>query len=138
MPIIKWEPFNELERLFDERPYVPMFPRLGRDLAVDLYEEGGKIIGKMSLPGVEPEALDVTIDDDSLTVSGSREEEEETEKKDYYSKEIRRGSFSRTVRLPSPVSASKAEAEYKDGVLTVTMPAVKGGKTKSVQVKVKK
>src|SRR3989344_5817194 len=98
MPVIKWEPFNELERLYEQRQYISMFPKLGWDLAVDLFEEGGNAIAKMNLPGVKPEELDITIEEDTLTVSGTRQEEKETEKKDYYSKEIKRGSFSRTVR----------------------------------------
>ena len=136
MPIIKWEPLNELGRFFDERPYISMFPKLGWDLAVDMYEEDDNIVAKMSLPGVKPEELDITVDEDSMTVSGNREEEKETEKKDYYSKEIRRGSFSRTVGLPKSVNASKAGAEYMDGVLKITMPAVKGKEAKSVKVNV--
>ena len=57
MPIIKWEPFSELDRFFDERPYISMFPKLGWDLAIDLYEEGGNVVAKMNLPGVKPEEL---------------------------------------------------------------------------------
>lgn len=135
MPIIKWEPLGELDRLFDGRPYVSLFPKLGWDLAVDLYEEDGNVVAKMNLPGVEPEELDITVDEDSLSVSGSRQEEEETEKKDYYSKEIKRGSFSRSVSLPKPVNASQAGAEYVDGILTITMPMVEGREKKTVQVK---
>lgn len=138
MPIIKWEPFGELDRFFGERPYISMFPKLGWDLAVDLYEEGGNVVAKMNLPGVKPEELDITINEDSLRVSGSREEEQEIDKKDYYSKEIRRGSFSRLVGLPGSVDASKAEAKYADGILTVTMPTIEGKGKKEVQVKVAK
>ena len=138
MPIIKWEPLNELERFFGERPYISMFPKLGWDLAVDVFEEGVNVIAKMSLPGVKTEELDISIEEDVLTISGAREEEKETEKKDYYSKEIRRGSFSRAVSLPKSVNASKAEAKYTDGVLQITMPIVKGKEKKAVQLNVTK
>ncbi|HCR52622.1 TPA: hypothetical protein DIV48_03210 [Candidatus Kaiserbacteria bacterium] len=136
MPIIKWEPLSELDRLFEGRPYISMFPKLGWDLAIDLYEEDGTVVAKMNLPGVKSEELDIAIDEDSLSVSGSREEEEETEKKDYYSKEIRRGSFSRSVSLPKPVNASGAEAEYADGILTITMPILEGKQRETVRVRV--
>lgn len=137
MQIIKWEPFKDIDRFFEDR-MLPSFPKLGWDLAVDLYEEKGNVIAKMSLPGVKEEELDIEIEEDILTISGRREEEKETDKKDYYSKEIRRGSFSRSVSLPKVVDAKKAEAEYKKGVLTVTMPVVAGSKNKSVKVDIKK
>lgn len=138
MALIKWEPFNDVERFFEDRPYISMFPKLGWDLAVDVYEEGKNVIAKMSLPGVKPEELDISIDKDMLTISGERQEEKETDKKDYYSKEIRRGSFSRTVSLPKIVDADEAKADYADGVLAVSMPIVKGQEKKAVRVEVAK
>jgi len=138
MPLNKWEPWSDIERFFGERPYISMFPKLGWDLAVDVYEEDSNVVAKMSLPGIKPEELDISIEDDLLTVAGAREEESETEKKNYYSKEIRRGSFSRTVSLPKAVDAKKAEAKYADGVLAITMPVVKGKGKTAVQVNVTK
>ncbi|HEY4501941.1 MAG TPA: Hsp20/alpha crystallin family protein [Candidatus Paceibacterota bacterium] len=137
MELIKWEPFKEIDRFFDDR-FLPSFPRIGFDTAVDIYEENSNVVAKMSLPAVKAEDLDVTIEEDAITISGKREEEKETEKKDYYSKEIRRGSFSRRVSLPRSVDASKAQADYKEGMLTVTMPSVKGKGSKSIKVTVKK
>jgi HSP20 family protein len=134
--IVQWKPFSELDRFIDDSLF-PAFPKLGLDLAIDLYEEKGNVIAKMSLPGVDATELDIAIDGDVLTITGNREEELETNEKDYYSKEIRRGSFSRSVSLPSSVDASKAEASYKDGVLAVTMPTIPGQKEKVVKVKVK-
>lgn len=138
MPIIRWEPFGELDRFFDERPYISMFPKLGFDLAIDLYEESDDVIAKMNLPGVNPEELDITIDENSLHVSGSREEEQKTDQKDYYSKEIRRGSFSRSVHLPKSINVTRVKAEYTDGILKVTMPKMEGREKKTVQIKVSK
>ena len=136
--MIKWEPFNEIERFFGERPYISLFPKLGWDLAVDVYEEDKNVIAKICLPGVKVEELEISIDKDTLTVSGERKEETETEKKDYYSKEIRRGSFSRSVSLPKIVDADDTKAAYADGLLTVTMPIVKGQEKKAVKVQVQK
>lgn len=133
---MKWEPFDDLD--FFESRFLPSFPRLGRDLAVDVYEEEGYVMAKMSLPAINPDDIDVTIDDNLLTISGTREEEKETDKKDYYSKEIRRGSFCRTVDLPKSVDAQKAQADYKNGLLTVSMPVQKEQKGSSVKVAVKK
>jgi len=136
MQVIKWEPFRELGGFNDG--LFPQLPKLGWDLAVDLYEEKDSVIAKMSLPGITSDDLDIELDGDVLTVSGMREEEKETDEKDYYSKEIRRGSFSRSVRLPKTVDAKKAVAAYADGVLKIEMPVVKGQKDKVVKVAIKK
>lgn len=134
MSLIKWEPFSDIDRLFDSRVMLPS-KFTDWDFAVDVYEEDGNIVTKMNLPEVDSKDLDVVIEDNILTISGKREEEKETEKKDYYSKEIRRGSFSRSVRLPKSVQADKAGASYKDGVLVVTAPVVPGAKEKAVKVR---
>ncbi len=137
MSLIKWEPFSEFDRLFDAQSF-PSLPKIGWDLAVDIYEEKGNVIAKMSLPGIKPEEIDVSIEGDMLTVSGRREEEKEIKDKDYYSKEIRRGSFSRTSTLPKEVDASKAKAKFEDGILVISMPAIKGAKEKAVKVTISK
>jgi HSP20 family protein len=138
MPLIKWEPFDEVERFFGGRPGVSAFAKIGWDLSVDVYEEGKNVVAKLSLPGVKPEEIDISVDRDTITVSGSRQEEQETDKKDYYSKEIRRGSFSRVVSLPKIVDADEAKAEYVDGVLMIKIPVVKGQEKKAVKVAVTK
>lgn len=140
MQIIKWDPFKEIDRFFDDRFLQPFssFSKLGLDLAVDVYEEKNNVVAKMSLPGIKSDELDISLADDMLTVSGKREEEKEVDKKDYHSKEIRRGAFSRTVSLPKSVDATKAEAKYEDGELVVTMPIMPGAKDKVVKVQIKK
>ena len=137
MSLIKWEPFSDFDRLLDER-FLPSLSKLACDLAVDIYEEKDTVVAKMSLPGIKSDEIDISIEDDMLTVSGRREEEKEAMDKDYYSKEIRRGSFSRTMRLPKSVEADKAKANFENGVLTVAMPVVKGAKDKTVKVRVSK
>ena len=140
MQIIKWEPFKEVDRFFDDRFFPPFsaLTKLGLDMAVDTYEEKGNIIAKINLPGIKSNELDIAIEDDMLTISGRREEEKETDKKNYYTKEIRRGSFLRSVRLPKAVNANKAEATYDNGELKITMPVLAGSKEKAVKVKINK
>lgn len=133
--LIQWKPGGEFDRFMGDS-LLPSFPKIGLDLAVDLYEEKGDVIVKMNLPGVDAKELDIEIDGDVLTISGSRQEEHETDEKDYYSKEIRRGSFMRSVSLPASVDAEKAHASYKDGVLSVTIPVIPGNKEKAVKVRV--
>jgi len=94
----------------------------GTDLAIDIYEEDGDTVAEMNLPGIDPENIDVSVDRNRLTVSGSYEDKQESEDRDYAYRERRFGQFSRSVRLPQEVDAENTEAEYDDGVLKVTMP----------------
>ena len=135
MAIVKWEPFGELDRFFDDFP-APGFGKMGWDMAVDLYEDGDNIVAEMSVPGVDAEHLDVTVEGNYLRVCGTREEEKEHKDKQFYSKEIRRGSFERAVRLPSEVNEDAVQADYKDGLLKVTLPKREDKKRGKVKVNV--
>jgi HSP20 family protein len=137
MPIIKWEPFRDIEKFFEEDFLFPSFSRIGWDLAVDVYEEGGNVVAEMNLPGVDPEKVEILIKDDHLKISGSRDEKKEIKGENYYRREIKRGNFERVVKLPTAVKADKAEAEYKDGILKVIIPKEEE-KVGKVKIKVKK
>lgn len=138
MPLIKWRPFTDIEEMF-EREFIPIrWPKIGWDLAADVYEEKGNIVVKLNLPGVSPEKIDISIEGENLRISGSRGEEKETKDKNYYSKEIRYGSFERTIAIPVPVKTEGVKAEYKDGVLTVTLPKKEHEVVKKIKVETKK
>lgn len=137
MSLIKWEPFGRLDNFFDDRLWES-FSRRGWDLAIDVYEEGGNIVAKASLPDVKIEDIDISFEENMLSIKGKREEEKEVDKKNYYSKEISRGSFERTVRLPKSVIAKNAEAVFENGILTITAPVVPEEESKTVKVQVKK
>jgi HSP20 family protein len=134
-----WNPWRMLPRMrdFDDEDWdVVEFP----ENELDMYEEGDNIIVKVKAPGFKEENIDITIEDGSVTVTGKMEEKEEEEdkKKKYYRKEFRSQSFTRRVDLPVQVKASKAEAEYENGVLTLVLPKAEEAKPKSVKVKAKK
>ncbi len=136
MSLIKWEPFGEFDRFFTDFPnHLSAF---GRDMAVDLYEEGGSLIAEMSVPGMDPEKIDISVEGNYVHISGHREEQKEQNEKQFYSKEICRGSFERTVRLPEEVDESSVEAEYKDGILKIVMPKKEEKKREKIKVTVKK
>jgi len=137
MAIIKWEPFGEIDRFFNDFP-TQNFLKFGRDMAVDLYEEGNNVVAEMNISGIDPEKIDVTLEGNYLRIAGVREEEKEHKDKQFYSKEISRGSFERTVRLPQAVVEEKTEAEYKDGVLKILMPKTEGKKKEKIKVMVRK
>lgn len=134
MSLIKWEPFMDVDNLFESFPAVS---KLGGDLAVDVYEKDNNLVAEMSLPGIDRHNIKVSVEDNYLHISGSREESKEEKKKHYYSKEIRRGSFERVVRLPSAVQKDKVSAEFKNGELTVTLPKTTEESSKKVKVEVK-
>ncbi len=103
---------------------LPGFGRFCRDLSTDLFEEDGMLVAKMALPGLVPEEIEISFEGDVLTVSGTREEEESEDDREYYNKEIRRGSFYRSIRLPKTVDVAQAAAQYRDGMLAVSLPIV--------------
>lgn len=138
MQLVKWEPWSEIDRFFEDFPGMNL-PKVSWDLAVNVFEKNGNIVAKMNVPGVDPEKIDVSVvGNDILRVSGSREEEREEKGKEWYRKEIKSGSFSRSVRLPKWVDRTKVDAQYKNGVLEITMPLAQEQKGSSVKVKVKK
>src|SRR6056297_1024154 len=104
-------------------------------LSVDVYETEDKIIIKSTIAGVKPEDLDISINNDMLTIRGERKEEEGIEEDDYLYKECYWGSFSRTIILPSEVDTQKVEAELENGILTITLK--KTEEQEDIPVKVK-
>ena len=128
MAIIRWKPFNVGQFLSEDFPELRI-PRLATSLAADVYEEDNKVMVEMDLAGIDPESLDITVEDNYVHIAGSREESKEEEKKNYYYKEIQRGSFERTIRLPANVKKEKAEATFEDGILQVAIPKIEEKKT---------
>jgi HSP20 family protein len=103
--------------------------------AVDVTEDEKAVTLRADVPGMDAKDLNVEVSGNTLTVSGSREEEHKEEKAGYRRQERTSGSFSRTVTLPTYVDAGKVDAKYADGVLTVTVPKVPGQGPKRVTVK---
>ena len=107
---------------------------------MDMYEEGDNVIVKVKAPGFKEDQIEITIEGGRVCITGKAEEEEEEKdkKRKYYRKEFRSQSFTRTVDLPVQVKADKAEADFDDGVLTLTLPKSEEAKPKTVKVKAKK
>lgn len=138
MSLIKWEPFDDLDRVFRNLSLSPTFKIPDLDLACDVYEDGNNLVAEMNLPGLDGKNIDVEIEDNHLRVSGRREEIKEKKEKSHYNKEIRRGSFERVIALPRTVEQKGVEAEYKDGVLKIVMPKKEDGGGNKIKVNVKK
>jgi HSP20 family protein len=136
--LMRWSPMRDLDRFLDEDMLDAFMG--GRDFvpAVDVYQDKDNVVAELSVPGVKPEDVDISIENDVLTVSGHKEEQSETKREDYYRKEIRRGGFSRSVVLPMRVKAEEARAECDNGVLRITMPKAEEAKPKRISVQVGK
>ena len=143
MAIIRWrpfpmfEPFEEMDKLFENLSEWPN-KTAGFIPAVDVYQTKDGVVAEMSLAGVDPEDVDVSITDNVLTVQGKTERKSEVDEKDFYRKEMRYGSFYRTIPLPVAVLGDKAEAKSENGVLKITVPKASEEKNKAIKVKVVK
>ena len=120
-------------------PFLDTFDNLEKNLSnfipsIDIYEKKNSIVVEATLAGIKPEDVDINIKDDVLVIEGKREVSSEVDEKNYYRKEVRSGSFHRTIALPISVKAKKAEADFKNGLLTITLP--KEGKVKSNKIKI--
>jgi HSP20 family protein len=138
MALMKWEPFQTFEKMFEDFPLLPVLPtfKTGWDLAVDLYTDKGNLVAEMNLPGVEPKELDITFQKGTLRVAGKKIEEKEVKEKEFYRKEIHRGVFEKIIQLPFEVQGEKTEAHYKDGVLKILMPMKEEVKKQTIKVQI--
>lgn len=114
-----------MDRLFEEsfvRPRSFFSWGEGSALPLDIHATPDALVVEAALPGVKPEQVEITIEGSTLTISGSNEIEQKTEEAGYLYQEIRRGSFSRTVTLPSDLKADRAVASFEDGMLRLSIP----------------
>jgi HSP20 family protein len=97
---------------------------LARCPSIDLIDEKDHFTVKVEVPGMTKDELDITVKGNLLTIKGETKKEATEEKKDYYSREIAYGGFSRSITLPEEVVSEKVNAKLKDGVLELTLPKV--------------
>jgi HSP20 family protein len=137
MALLKREPsesesvdvFDRLDRMFED--WMRGFPlRRGlldwpseKMIRVDEYREKDQLVIKAELPGIDPDKdVELTVSDSTLHISAERKEEETTEEKGYVRRELRSGSFGRTLPLPKGVSEQDIKATYADGILEIRIP----------------
>ncbi len=141
-PLIKWtpflEPFEDMDKMFSD--FMPALRRgqSGFVPAVDMYEDKNNVVVEAQLAGIDPENVSISIENDVLCLKGESEKKSEVEEKNYYRKEISRGSFYRSVPLPAHVIGEKASAEAVDGVLKISIPKAAEVKPKTIKIKTKK
>ena len=143
--LVRWDPFRDLVSIQDElnrlfgRTYTggeALRPTAAGAWmpAMDVYETGDTIVAKLELPGIDPGDVEVAVEDSTLTVSGKREFESETNEENYHRVERRYGSFSRSISLPQTADVEKVNARFDKGVLQIEVPKSERAKPKKIEI----
>ncbi|MFH0819519.1 MAG: Hsp20/alpha crystallin family protein [bacterium] len=137
MAIIRWRPgwptpFEDWDKWLEEMAHSQISGFMPQ---VDVYQDKESIIIETPLAGIDPENVDIAVENDVLTISGKSEKKTEVDEKNYYRKEIRSGSFYRSVALPARVLADKATANFDKGMLKIILPKAPQIKSKTIKIK---
>jgi HSP20 family protein len=147
--LTRWEPFREMRRMHDMLDRIMDDAYMGQrkdnevleGLApVDVYETDDDVVVKAMMPGMTADDIQISVDRDVLTIRGETKHEEKTEEGNgrvYHHRELRYQRFSRSVRLPTLVNADKADAQFENGILTLSLPKAEEVKPKQITVKAK-
>jgi len=145
MSIVRFDPFRDLAVLHDRmnRMFGDVYGRRDEGVLsawvppVDIFENEAKtLVLKAELPEVKREDVSVTVENNTLTLSGERKVDASAKKESYHRLERAYGNFSRSFSLPATVDSTKIAAEFKDGVLTVTLPYREEAKPRTINVEV--
>ena len=144
MAMERWEPMRDvmslrdaMERLIQEsfaRPAGSILPAMRGAVPLDVIEKGDAFEVRASLPGINPEDVHVTVQDETLTIRGEMSGEQERKEENWILRERRSGSFYRSITLPSPLDADHATARFDQGVLILNIPKAERAKAKQISV----
>jgi HSP20 family protein len=121
-PLAEWNRSSQLLRVWNP--------------ALDLFEDADKVTVTAELPGMKKEEIEVSLEDGTLSISGERKSEQKFDEAQTHRSERFVGAFHRAIKLPGAVKADQVAAQYKDGILTVTLPKAEEAKRKQIEVKV--
>jgi len=141
----RWDPARELlnmsramDRLFEEfYGHSPVTGGVGAFPSVDMYQTENEVVVKATLPGLNPEDLQVSVTGEVLTLRGEIRQEKDVPGDSYHLQERTYGSFSRSIQLPVPVVVEKSKAEFENGVLNLTLPKAEEVRPKTITIKAK-
>ncbi len=148
MAIVRWDPFRDLAEVQERvnRALGEFYGAHGQDDVmrrgpwvppVDIYQgTGHEMIIKAELPDVRREDIDIRVEDNTLTISGEKKLEDNVKQDQFHRIERLYGSFSRSFSLPATIDTEKVHADYRNGVLTITLPMREEAKPKQIQVQV--
>jgi len=139
MALVRWNPATELDafrrqmdRLFDEmtgdRALTPQWGQL----PIELNDAGDNLELKAQVPGMNPDDLDVTVNRDSVTISGEYRHEDKGDNS--YGSEFQYGKFSRTISLPVGIQQDNVQADYSNGILTLHLPKIEQARNQQVKI----
>lgn len=144
--LTRWDPTSEfaamrnvMDRLFDQSfGRLPAF-RTGEDLSVaslglDVFETNDSFVVKAAVPGIDPKDVEISVEDDILTIKGETQSKEESSEDNYVRRELRYGTFQRSLRLPPTVDADHAEATFEHGMLKLTLPKKPEARARSIKI----
>jgi len=141
--VVTWDPFRELaawrerlQRMFGE------WPELGElegtaGFAIDVYQDDQGYVVKAAVPGVKPEDVEITVDEDVLRIKAESKQEKEVKEDQYLRREIRWGTVQRALRLPPDVDVEKIEASFENGILPLRLPRKPEAKPRTIKVQAK-
>lgn len=141
--LTRWDPFREMlsirntmDRMFDSAlaGSSDRWQPMAWDLALDVVESKDEFMVKASVPGINPEDLEITFNNNTLTIRGEVKEEKEVEEAQYHLRERRYGSFARSLTLPAGIEANKIVANYEAGVLKLHLPKAEEIKPKKIAI----
>lgn len=142
--LIRWNPIDDLfdiqeniNRIFGNYLSARGSAKvIGWMPAVDITESDSEYVIKADIPGMKKEDIKISLENNTLTISGERKEEKEEKGKNYVKKEKNYGSFMRSFALPHTVDAKGIKATYKDGVLSINVPKTEEAKPKEIKIEV--
>jgi HSP20 family protein len=142
--LIRWSP----ERMVTVSPWFRPFSLLEEaeamareafapSMDLDMYEEGNELVVKAELPGIDKKNIDISVEDDVLTIKAEKKAEKERKEGSYYYSEREYGTYTRCMTLPARVDAEKVTATTKKGILEIRLPKTEVPETKKIEVPVK-
>lgn len=141
MALIRWQPFQEIEtlrrqfdQLFDELAGGNRESQMTWAPSVELQDTESSLILRAQIPGVEAKDLDVQVTRDAIAISGEHRYENQGNEKGYFRSEFRYGKFQRIIPLPVQVKNDQVQADFKNGILTLTLPKVEAAQRRVVKI----
>lgn len=142
MTMQRWDPWSEFRQLQERmnrlwRGFGPSAE--GEEMEtwsvpLDVMQQGDNFVVHASMPGVKPDDIKISVEDNVLTIRGQTASEFERKQGNYLMRERRSGSFHRALRLPDTVDIDQAQTSYENGVLTVTIPRIESKKARELKI----
>jgi HSP20 family protein len=137
MALVHRDPFEQLQQELDRMlnaAFGPVGPSAGLYPSVNVFDAGEAWVIKAEVPGVNPDQLDIDVEDDTVALRGERAFAEPHREAAYHRRERGQGQFRRVIRLPGRIASDESKAQCRDGVLTVTVPKAREARFRRVQI----